>query len=272
MDELNIDAENRALGVGIRHRIKTRNFALLLVFIKDVFDVIMPVEVILQKRELGYQASKTMIDKLLEIIEEKRKDDVFSEYVELSTNILDVDEEIVERRKRKRTDMDATVELKSRCYELLDTIIQSIKSRFNENDDILRCLSTQIGEMTIESLHPMKQILDIPDISELNVAKQYLRGKDMIESIRLLYDMKAALPTVYEYFCAVLTFGNSTTICECSFSAISRVQTVRRLSMSNNRLSALVLLAFESERVHDAMQEQILRYFNDQRSRKMQLY
>lgn len=110
----------------------------------------MPVEVVLQKRELGYQASKPLIDKLLELIEKKREGDVFSEYVELSKNILAVDEEVAGRLRRKRRCADATIELKSGCYELLDTIIQSIKSRFTENDDILRCLSAQIGEMTIE--------------------------------------------------------------------------------------------------------------------------
>lgn len=85
--------------------------------------------------------------------------------------------------------------------------------------------------------------------------------------------MKEALPTVFQYFCAVETFGNSTAICECSFSAVSRVQTVRRLSMRSKRLSDLALLAFENGRVQgDEAQEEILRYFNDKKTRKMQLY
>lgn len=159
LDELKIDAENKALGMGLQQTIQTRNFAFLLVFLKDVFDLIMPVEVVLQKREMGYQTSKPLINKLLELIEEKRADDVYSKYVESSKNILAVDEEIAEPSRRKRRRVDATVELKSGCYELLDTIIQSIQSRFNENDDILRCLSAEIGEMTIETLRPMKQVL-----------------------------------------------------------------------------------------------------------------
>lgn len=273
LDELKLDAENRALGIGLQQAIKSRNFAFLLVFLKDIFDLIMPVEVILQKRELGYQASKPLIDKLLELIEEKRQDDVFPKYIELSTNILPVDEEIAEPLRRKRRCVDATTELRSGCIELLDIIIHSIKSRFTENDDILRCLSAEVGEMTVEILQPMKQILEIPDESELIVAKNYLKGKDINEAIGVLSHMKEALPTVFRYFCAVQTFGNSTAICECSFSAVSRVQTVRRLSMTNKRLSDLALLAFENGRVEgDAAQEEILRHFNDKKTRKMQLY
>lgn len=84
--------------------------------------------------------------------------------------------------------------------------------------------------------------------------------------------MKEAFPTVFKYFCAVQTFGNSTAVCECS-CAVSRVQTVRRLSMTTKRLSDLALIAFESGRLQgDAAQEEILHYFNDQKSRKMQLY
>lgn len=133
----------------------------------------------MQKRELGYQASKPLIDKLLELIEEKRQEDVFSKCTERSTNILPVDEEIDEplRRKRRRVEVDASIELKSGCFELLDTIIESIKSRFTENDDILRCLSADISGMTTESLQPMTQVLEIPDESELNVAKNIFREK-----------------------------------------------------------------------------------------------
>lgn len=61
--------------------------------------------------------------------------------------------------------------------------------------------------------------------------------------------MREAFPDVYKLFAIIDTFGCSSTICECSFSAVDRVGTDKRLNMGDERLRQLSFLAFESKRL-----------------------
>lgn len=67
------------------------------------------------------------------------------------------------------------------------------------------------------------------------------------------------------------TFGNSTSTNECSFSALSRIDTVRRMSMTNQRLCNLAFLAFEKQRLGSLEEELVLRKFCE-KNRRIQLF
>ena len=63
-----------------------------------------------------------------------------------------------------------------------------------------------------------------------------------------LYEQKCAFPKIYKLAAVVATFGCSVAVCECSFSAFSRIDTPDRRSMTHGRQRNLVLLAFEKSR------------------------
>jgi len=62
---------------------------------------------------------------------------------------------------------------------------------------------------------------------------------------QLLLPFKDAFPTVYGIYAAALSLGVSTATCEASFSALTRILTAYRRSMTHNRKANLVLLSFQ---------------------------
>jgi len=56
-----------------------------------------------------------------------------------------------------------------------------------------------------------------------------------------------AFPNMYSLYAAALTIGVPTATCENSFSTLTRILQPRRRSMSHERKSQLVLLAFEKK-------------------------
>lgn len=49
-----------------------------------------------------------------------------------------------------------------------------------------------------------------------------IKFKERFNTLLELYKMREAFPAVYEMMAAVDTFGSSTSVCECSFSALDR--------------------------------------------------
>lgn len=83
--------------------------------------------------------------------------------------------------------------------------------------------------------------------------------------------MREAFPLVYKMMAAVDTFGSSTVICECSFSALERVGVPKRLSMNEDRLRNLTFLAFETKRVAKISIDEVLYRFSKNPKRRMGL-
>lgn len=96
--------------------------------------------------------------------------------------------------------------------------------------------------------------------------------KERFNILPELFKMKIAFPDVYKMFAAVDTFGSSTSVCECSFSALDRIGTPKRISMKNDRLRNLTFLAFEKKRLSNLPIDEVMKEFNKNPNRKLQLY
>lgn len=124
----------------------------------------------------------------------------------------------------------------------------------------------------------MKQIISsLPDKHELKVALAFLKRKHVKngEELKALFPVKDAFPAVFNYVCGIPTFGCSTATCEISFSAMNRVQTMQRLSMSEDRFRNLSYIAFESKRCAEndvQHRNEIMRSFDSNKDRKIQLF
>lgn len=64
----------------------------------------------------------------------------------------------------------------------------------------------------------------------------------------MLFPIKEAFAETYNLFDAIETIASSTAINECSFSALSRVDSIRRMSMTDQRLRDLSFIAFEKKK------------------------
>lgn len=89
--------------------------------------------------------------------------------------------------------------------------------------------------------------------------------------MNILFPIKSAFPASFSLFEACETFGNSTSFNECAFSALARIDTVRRMSMLNARLCDLTFLAFEKKLLGSVKVEDIIRKFSE-KNRRIQLF
>lgn len=199
--------------------------------------------------------------------------------------------------------------IKSCFFEVIDVTVAEFNRRFNEHSDLLIAIST-VSEMDSEKLAPLKELgIVIPNDSELMLAKANMdmkrdiiqqhnnkidveienaitKNKEEFDSFKsqkekekkefnLLgesYSMRSAFGETYNLVAAVDCFACSTAVCEASFSAVSRVGIVNRISMTNKRLRHLSYLAFEYKRLDTVLPETVLRTFNNKAERRVQLY
>ena len=123
-----------------------------------------------------------------------------------------------------------------------------------------------------QSLLPLEKLgITVPSEAEFEVCKSYLTDNlpmtdaetrhDCNILLHKLYEQKCAFPDVYKLAAVVATFGYSVAIWKCSFSALSRIDTPRKRSMTHGRQRNLVLLAFEKSRTKKIdLDEFVLRF------------
>lgn len=258
----------------------------MMVFLKDVLEILKPADKILQSREIGYADAVSVIQAVLDEIEEHR-----DKFDMLQTKVLRItsDAGIVpainnRRRSVHEREAERADKIKSAYFKALDIIITEMNRRFHENNEILIALSTS-RKMDLNLLKPLAQLnrIEMPSSSELEVARKYLEShwssddcqtdesneKDVLKH---LFPVRAAFPAVFKLFCAIESFPCSTTISECSFSCLARVGILGRVHMSNERLRNLTFLAFEQKQLANISAETILQYFNNMKNRRLQLY
>lgn len=280
------DGEDIATATGILMCIAKQEFVHVLVFIKDLLEVLKPADKILQSREIGYVDANPVIAAVLRKIESLRTKDQIDFWKEKAEQMI-LEAKVKPRRSRRNSVSESEKDyriatndnIEAAFTKALGMVTSEINRRFDENDNIFVALSNA-REMKLDSLRPLTELnrIQLPPASELEVAKNYLIGRESDEEskekscLQRLFPVREAFPSVYKLFCAIETFPCSTTISECSFSCLARVGILGRVHMSNDRLRNLAFLAFEENQLQKISQEKILRQFNDLKDRRLQIY
>jgi hypothetical protein len=171
-------------------------------------------------------------------------------------------------------------------FAVIDRILQELSSRFSDyNKKLYKSLACfKVGDpvfMNKEDLKPLAALCGVDiDTStcELETAKQYLLKKcassasSIHNMVQVVYPLRQAFPSVYRLMAAALAFGASTATCEASFSALSRILTPFRMSMTHSRKANLILLSFERCVLNEINTEEFLRRFNDAKNLRLQLF
>ena len=119
-----------------------------------------------------------------------------------------------------------------------------IREQIFENNMLLQAVDS-IEEFDIDKLYPLLDLgISLPSIEELSLVKDFMKDKTNI--LEKLYEYRLPFKNTYNLFATVATFACSTSMCESSFSILTRVSRPQRDAMSNIRRSNLVFLAFES--------------------------
>lgn len=285
-----------------------RPLKLMMIFMKEFLNTTAPADKILQSRDVGFREAEPIIQDVVNKIVKLREEKSFDRILELAKNLIPEDDstKVIETRLKRNvrrpdkfenfilTDLigersDTLVNIKSAYFGVIDLFQSEMAQRFDNKNQILLAIS-EAGEFSIEKLKPLEQLgLELPSTEELAVAKSFIdRKKDehdkqrqtnndnqfktRFNMLKELYNMREAFPSVYKLMASVDTFGCSTTVCECSFSALDRIGTAPRINMDNERLRNLTFLAFENKRLSQITPDMILKKFDSNPTRRIQLY
>lgn len=87
-----------------------------------------------------------------------------------------------------------------------------------------------------------------------------------------LYKVRQGMEKVYNSFAIVETFPSGTSVCESSFSALTRIRRPQRVGMLTKKLNNLSYLAFESQRLASLDLRSVLKIYNALKNCKVQLF
>lgn len=297
-----LDAADVAQAVGMLDSMMKKKFIFLLGFLFKLLGVIEPANQILQKREVGYRQAMPVIQAVKVNINAMRNDATFTQFLSEAEGKLDTIEYVPLRPRRIRQrssrlsesvvmstlgerDFDESQEtttLKRIYYGIIDKVIVEMDERFERNSAILNAVEAACDFLNdnfeYNVLRPLTELqVQLPSPEEFSVVKTYLlneRNKPEWQERTMLQSLnpvKSAFPNTYRLFEAIETFGATTSMNESSFSALSRIDTIRRSSMTNQRLRDLAFLGFEKKRLNSLNVDVILRKFME-KNRKIQLF
>lgn len=290
------DSEDLALASGLIGSLTDMKFIFLLHFLHELLNILEPANKILQRRDIGFRLAMPVIEAVLNSVQSLRTDESFDRFLKSTQDVMDQFEHLRRpqriRERSSRLSHSIVMEtlgedigdngLKPIYFEVIDNIVTEINRRFHENNDILSALSKlnddSLGNLDLNALKPLETLgLKLPSESEFNVVRKYLEkereNQDNSDKsyMNILYAVRSAFPVSFSLFEACETFGSSTSFNECAFSALARIDTVRRMSMLNTRLCDLTFLAFEKKLLGSVKVEDIIRKFSA-RNRKIQLF
>lgn len=311
-DRKKFDGDDIALATGILRSIEKKEFVFTLVFMNSFLNLIAPADKILQSRDVGFREAVPVIETVKSEILKLRSTESFLNFWTSATDRMQNEsvQSIETSRPRRNVNRptslndfiitdrigekncDFEIEIRSSYFKVIDLFLSELKKRFEDNAEILEAIS-RIEEFDLSLLTPLKDLgIKLPTNEEMTVAKNYiamrrkkhedeLSAKDDSEKkafknrfrvLKELYQMKDAFPDVYNLFATVDTFACSTSTPECSFSALERLGRKGRMSMTTDRLRSLTFLAFESKRLDSIDIDEVLKVFNRNPKRRIQLY
>ena len=176
---------------------------------------------------------------------------------------------LVMETTRSRVGLMASEHLKISIYfPVLDAMLSELDHRFAENLEYMRCIQAY-GPRSLRpnSIRTLAECygLDMGSLSvECSLAKQTLLGKDMnsIADVLLeLSSLRIAFPLLTKLLQIALTIVVSTAYCERSFSALKRIKTYLRSTMTEQRLIDLAVLSIERELSKQISLDQVVNEF-----------
>ena len=143
-------------------------------------------------------------------------------------------------------------------FPVLDAMLSELERRFSDKNlmymrAVQACAPRSPLFLESDQLAPLADSygLDRTNLDmECKLAKHTLKGKQLDEVIDVLHELsplRAAFPLLVKLIQIALTIAVSTAHCERSFSALKRIKSYLRSTMTQQRLVNLAILSIEKE-------------------------
>lgn len=293
-------AEDAALATGIVNKMMDKKFIFVLQFLCELLNAMEPANRILQSRDIGFRQAMPVIEAANENVKLLRNKESYQKFLQTTGKIMSTNELIPQpqpvRIRRRSTRLSDSIlmstlgerqlgdeVLRSIYFEVIDRVLCEISIRFTQNNETLKAISAASeilhDDFDRNALLPLNAIgLTVPSQAELTVFKTFLANEkkkpewqNCNNMLKILFPVKSAFTETYRFLEGVDTFGSSTSVNESAFSAVSRIDTAQRMSMTDQRLRDLAYIAFEKKSIPSLKEEDIIREFVE-KTRRIQLY
>lgn len=188
--EIKFDGDDIALADGIHRAISKSEFVFMLIFVTELLGLIEPADKILQNRQMGYREAQPVIQATIGKIRELRSKGKFEEIKIKMIAMIDENPtaQPAEKRNRRRSSRlndsivyetlgergDCEVEIRAAFFDVIDSTVNELERRFNNNNEILLAISDS-PEMDIHKLQPLTEVnIKLPSKEELSIAKAFI--------------------------------------------------------------------------------------------------
>lgn len=140
-----LDGEDVAKATGILTCISKPEFVYIMVFLKDLLEILKPADKILQSREVGYVEAVPVIATVIKEVKKLQTKEKFDAVEKKALQIM-IEANVQPRRYPRRTCSTSTTmedyekalrdRIESQYFKALDLVLSELNRRFEENDDI----------------------------------------------------------------------------------------------------------------------------------------
>ena len=278
---------------GILLQIKSFKFLILLVIFSRILSCTKGLSDQLQSSTIDMAKAADLVSATVGILQEYRTDSKWEEvfkYVQDVASLHNIDAEVPRSQRSRqlprryedglvmettgsREGLMASEHLKISIYfPIFDAMLSELDRRFAEKNlehmrSIQACSPSSPNFLKPNSIRTLAESygLDMGSLSiECSLAKPTLLGKDMnsIADVLLeLSSLRIAFPLLTKLLQIALTIVVSTAQCERSFSALKRIKTYLRSTMTEQRLIDLAVLSIERELSKQISLDQVVNEF-----------
>lgn len=249
---------------GFLNKLNDFKFNFLSKVLRDIFEQGDILFNILQKQSLDINFCLKSIENTKKLIQNLRNDEEFSKYFENSK----INTEL--KLKRNETETQVSLNYKMLYFEIIDSIVMEIDSRFQDCQKIQfislgdhKKFNEFSKKFPIDLVENLKGTYGIYfDMNRLKNELQYIysdpRFNDMcLENILKFMtenDMKDVFQEVFKLFSLILTIPSTSCSAERSFSALKRIKTFLRNTVSQERLNGLATISIEKSLVNNLIE------------------
>lgn len=293
------NGEYIAEATGLLTIVKSKEFRFCLILMKKVLEQLQPADKLLQSREFSLRDSIVILNSTIDSLSNFRNNTVYESIVNEMNTEFDIGEENVSTLKRRRKsnerfrsfiitdsigerteeiDLTDSQHFKVIFYQTMDIILNEMKKRFIDNNELLDAISSaENEEMDLQKMKYLQTLnIKLPSQEEISVVKRFIQNQrnknPNITIFDELFHQRVTFEDTYNLLATTKTFGCSTAICESTFSVLTRINRSPRLSMYHQRMANLILLAFEKDRTKCIDMDILLKKFNSLKKRRLQLF
>lgn len=252
----NSSAESICGAIGHTKNLKSFEFAFLALIFSDIFLITDNLFNTLQNKSFDIEYCLRKINITCDLIQKKRNETEFSNFFSKAVTLTKFP-------TAKRNSSNTEINFKILFYEIIDSILMQLRTRFNDTDRLLFLQLADVSkfkeysnQFPIIAFKNLKRTYSdiFHDEKKLKVEVEVLYNDDKYQNLQHIYDLvkifeksgiKDVMPEAYKLFVLILTIPSTSVSVERSFSCLKRIKTYLRNSTSQQRLSCLSTISIE---------------------------